>query len=134
EPLHSIQSTFWGTNFLSWIEDDAALADGGIVDQLKAYNMKLLRYPGGTVADNFHWETNTLDNINLHPFEEGEYTTDFDEFMQVCQQVGAEPSVVVNTESWVVKDSIAAGAHEAANWLRYSKEQGYEVNYWEIGN
>lgn len=134
QKIHPIQPFFWGTNFLFWIEDDTALAERAVEARLKEINIKLLRYPGGTVADNFHWKTNLLDNVHMFPFQEGESESDFDEFMQVCRRLGAEPSVVVNTESWAVKNDLPGGAHEAAEWLRYCKKRGYKVKFWEIGN
>ncbi|MEX2336768.1 MAG: hypothetical protein WD555_05815 [Fulvivirga sp.] len=134
EEIHPVRDNFWGTNLLFWMDDDASLAKNEIEGGLKEIKIKLLRYPGGTVADNFHWKTNTLENTNMFPFEDGEAQTDFDEFIQICRNVGAEPSVVVNTESWAVKGDITGGAHEAANWLRYCKEKGYKVKIWEIGN
>lgn len=132
--LHSIHPNFWGTNILFWIDDDSSLADGNIASKIKNAGIKLLRYPGGTVADNFHWETNTLDNVNMFPYEDGKSKTDFDEFIRLCRTTGAAPSCVLNTESWVVKNDIPGGAHEAANWLRYCKKKGYNVKFWEIGN
>lgn len=132
--LHRVNPSFWGTNFLYWIDDDASLANGKIVSHLNRANIKLLRYPGGTIADNFHWKSSTLDNINMFPYESGAAETDFDEFMAACRKIGAEPSCVLNTETWFVKKDIAGGAHEAANWLRYCRSKGYKVKYWEIGN
>ncbi len=132
--IHKISPHFWGTNFLYWIDDDASLADGTLVSRIKEGGIKLLRYPGGTVADNFHWKTGRLDNVNMFPYESGDAETDFDEFMKVCRQTGAEPMCVLNTESWAVRNDIAGGAHEAAEWLRYCKTKGYNVRYWEIGN
>ena len=129
-----VSPLFWGTNFLFWIEDDAALADGSIVKSLKELPCTMLRYPGGTVADNFHWRTNTLDNTAMFPYEEGGTESDFDEFMAFCGRVGAEPLLVVNTQSWYLKRDIEGGAREASEWVRYCKEKGYKVKYWEIGN
>src|SRR5690606_15831801 len=83
--IHPIHPLFWGTNLLYWVDDDAALANGEIAGGLKEVNMKLLRYPGGTVADNFHWATNTLANENMYPYEGGPEETDFDEFMKLCR-------------------------------------------------
>lgn len=132
--IHQIDPNFWGANFLYWIEDDSALADGKILNDLKKANVKLLRYPGGTVADNFHWRTATLDNTNMFPYESGAAETDFDEFMAACKKVGADASCVLNVESWFARNDVAGGAHEAAEWLRYCKRKGYKVKYWEIGN
>ncbi|MFT4094183.1 MAG: hypothetical protein QM640_11135 [Niabella sp.] len=134
QPMHQVNPGFWGTNFLYWIDDDASLDRGTLVSRIKEGGIRLLRYPGGTVADNFHWKSSTLDNVNMFPYESGTAETDFDEFMEVCRQTGAEPMCVLNTESWAVRNDIAGGAHEAAEWLRYCKKKGYPVRYWEIGN
>lgn len=134
EKTAKISPLFWGTNFLFWIEDDKALADGQIVKMLKDMECPVLRYPGGTVADNFHWKTGRLDNTSLFPYESGEEETDFDEFMVACKKIGAEPLLVVNTQSWFLKRDIEGGAKDAADWVRYCKEKGYKVKYWEIGN
>lgn len=134
EVLAPVNRLFWGTNFLFWVEDDEALADGRIERSMKNLPVRILRYPGGTVADNFHWKTNMLDNRNMFPYEEGPEQSDFDEFMAFCDRVGAEPMLVVNTQSWFLKDDIEGGAREAADWVRYCKDKGYNVRYWEIGN
>ena len=128
EPIAGVSDLFWGTNFLFWIEDDASLSDGKIEAAMKDLPIRLLRYPGGTVADNFHWKTNLLDNHFMFPYEEGPDESDFDEFMSFCSKVGAEPMLVVNTQSWALKDDIEGGAEEAAEWVRYCKEKGYHVD------
>lgn len=104
--LAPVSEDFWGTNFLYWIEDDASLADGKLARLLKENNCPVLRYPGGTVADNFHWKTATLDNTYMFPYESGEEESDFEEFMSFCAEVGAEPMLVVNTQSWFLKGKI----------------------------
>jgi hypothetical protein len=129
-----VNPLFWGTNFLFWIEDDAALVDNKIENSLKNMPCTILRYPGGTVADNFHWKTNTLVNTNRFPYESGAAESDFDEFMAFCARTNAEPIVVVNTESWQIAQDLDSGVQEAADWVQYCKDKGYEVKYWEIGN
>ncbi len=134
EVIGTVSPLMWGTNFLFWVEDDEALQDGVIETKLKEIPCKFLRYPGGTVADNFHWKTNLLDNNNRFPYEEGETETDFDEFMAFCSRIGAEAILVVNTESWFIRQDVEGGAREAADWVKYCKTKGYKVRYWEIGN
>lgn len=128
--------SLWGTNFLFWIDNDAAVASGEAVERLKELSIGLLRFPGGTVAQNYDWRTNTLINPARWPQNgDGAVATDTDEFIAVCREVGAEPVLVVNTEAWVLKGDVAAGAREAAEWVRYcNSEKGYGVKYWEIGN
>jgi hypothetical protein len=134
QKIHEIKPEFWGTNFLYWIDDDSAMANGKVVDQIRKASIKVLRYPGGTIADNFHWKTSTLDNLNMFPFQSGADETNFDEFMAQCKLAGAESELVLNTETWAVRNDLSGGAHEAADWLRYCKRKGYKVRYVEIGN
>jgi len=134
EALAPISKDFWGTNFLYWIEDDESLANDKLAGLLKAMPCTILRYPGGTIADNFHWKTATLDNVNMFPYESGEAESSFEEFMTFCKKVGAEPMLVVNTQSWFLKGKVEEGAQYAADWVKYCREKGYKVRYWEIGN
>lgn len=129
-----INPLFWGTNFLFWVEDDAALQDKIIETSLKNMPCTVLRYPGGTVADNFHWKTNMLGNKYLYPYEQGDSETNFDEFYAFCTRIGAEPVLVVNTDSWCINQNIDGGVKEAADWVQYCKDKGYKAKYWEIGN
>jgi len=132
--IGKVNPLFWGTNFLFWIEDDEALVDKKIENSLINMPCTILRYPGGTVADNFHWKTNLLDNKFRFPNEEGQTESDFDEFMAFCKRVNAEPILVVNTESWWIHRDIDNGVKEAADWVKYCLEKRYNVKYWEIGN
>jgi len=135
--LGKVNPLFFGANFLYWLENKKELADGKIEARVKDLPITLLRYPGGTVADNFHWATTTLDNPTRFPYTRPADVPDmstFDDFMAFCARAGAEPMLVVNTESWVLRDDIAGGIKEAADWVRYCKTKNYKVKYWEIGN
>ena len=52
--IYPIHRDFWGTNFLNWVDDDAALSNGRIANYLEDLKIGVLRFPGGTVADNYH--------------------------------------------------------------------------------
>ena len=133
--IGSVNPLFFGVNALFWIEDDAARADGKIGKYLKEMPCRLMRYPGGEVADNFHWRTNLLDSNRDFPKEEGPDELEFDEFMAWLAEIGAEPILVVNLESGFLRGDVEAGVREAAEWVRYANvEKGYGVRYWEIGN
>lgn len=130
-----VNPLFFGVNALFWIEDDDARADGKIGKYLKEMPCRMLRYPGGEVADNFHWKTNLLDSNKDFPKEEGPGELEFDEFMVWCREIGAEPILVVNLESGFLHGDVEAAVREAADWVRYTNiERGYSVKYWEIGN
>jgi alpha-L-arabinofuranosidase len=67
---------------------------------------------------------------------------DFDEFMGVCREVGAEPYVVTAYEAcrWPPMPgwkppSLEQLLSTASAWVRYAnKTRSYGVRYWEIGN
>lgn len=132
--LREINPLFFGSNMLFMIDDDRALADGKIARSLRQVPVRLLRYPGGDVADNYHWKTGTLDDPQHFPYRAGPQTTDTDEFMAFCRQVGAEPIFVADLESGFVHHDLDAAAREAADWVAYCKRKNYHVKYWEIGN
>lgn len=130
-----IDPRFFGVNALFWIEDDASRADGKITAALKGMPCGLMRFPGGEVADNFHWRSNTLDNTKDFPFEEGPNELDFDEFIAWRKEIGAEAICVINLETGFLRGDLDAGIREAADWVRYSNvEKKCAIRYWEIGN
>ena len=133
--LRDIDPKFFGVNSLFWIDDDKARTDGKIAKHLRELPCGFLRFPGGEVADNYHWKTNTLDSTKDFPFKDGPTTLDCDEFIVWCRAIGAEPVFVVNLESAFLKNDLRRGAREAADWVRYAnRELGYNVKYWEVGN
>ncbi|OPZ22964.1 MAG: Intracellular exo-alpha-(1-_5)-L-arabinofuranosidase [candidate division BRC1 bacterium ADurb.BinA364] len=135
KPGREINPLFFGANALFMVEDDQARADPKLERLLREMPIKLLRYPGGEMADNFHWKTNLLNDNTKFPFREGPDTTDTDEFMAWSRSLGAEPIFVANLESGYINGDLDAAIREAADWVRYCNiEKGYGVKYWEIGN
>ncbi|NJK92824.1 MAG: hypothetical protein HC904_13975 [Blastochloris sp.] len=127
--------------------------------------VRWLRYPGGNKSDNYFWAsppkfTQTLPQTALWglwdwPSMETEQlmktdrrffkspVLDFDQFMDRCREVGAEPILVVNHDS-VAPSGQSPGKYQtqplsvllehARSWVAYSRKRGYQVRYWEIGN
>jgi hypothetical protein len=119
QSLGTFPATEVGANQAVW---DSYLSDATTGTLMAGANVKYLRYPGGSYADIFHWQTNTADG--------GGYVaanTDFDHFMTVTKGAGAQAIVTANYGSGT--------ATEAASWVRYANvTKGYGVKYWEIGN
>ena len=130
-------------------------------EALKELNMKYLRYPGGWKSDILFWSKPpyqkadpvlvykgpkswpTSDTSLVNP--DGSWRIDpydFDEFIQTCQEIQAEPVVVVcyNSCRWPLLKGYQRPTKEqvienAVSWVRYANiEKGYDVKYWEIGN
>jgi len=128
---------------------DGVRAD--VLDKVKALATAFIRWPGGNVAQDYHWQWGIGPRderptwINLSWKNEPE-PSDFgtDELIRMARTVGAEPSMTVNVEGR------GATADEAAAWVEYCNgpatskygamrarnghPEPYRVKYWEIGN
>jgi alpha-N-arabinofuranosidase len=118
--------------------DDLLTKEGAFVpamlERVRALAPTVLRYPGGTYSDVFHWEAAT----NEHVFNRQVQPTLMDtrRFLELCELVGAEPLITVNV--------VTGTAQEAARWVAFtngkttvSRLSGRplpRVRYWEIGN
>jgi hypothetical protein len=109
---------------------------------LRGAGVQVLRYPGGSTSDNYHWLSNTPDD----PTQGGTVpSAHFDAFMSVVKASRAQAMVTVNYGSGT--------AEEAADWVRYANRGGrhysgpvptysgasstghnYGITYWEVGN
>ncbi|MFD1547159.1 cellulose binding domain-containing protein [Nonomuraea guangzhouensis] len=116
--LATVPETGIGTNHAIW---DTNLGTDATADLLKDAGVKLLRYPGGSYSDIYHWVDHTAPGGYVAP------NTDFDTFMRGVRRTGAQPMVTANYGTGT--------AEEAAAWVRSANvTKGYGVKYWEIGN
>ncbi|MEY4427532.1 MAG: hypothetical protein RLZZ182_221 [Pseudomonadota bacterium] len=101
-----------------------------------------LRYPGGLQSDTYHWklgmgllgERGLNEHANARRFQPTLVGTQ--EFLELCEQLGAQPLITVNLAS--------GSAAEAADWVRAVNVTGLtsrrtgqrlpRVPLWELGN
>ena len=118
QSLATVSSGLVGANVAIW---DGLLADSQTSTLLRNASASFVRYPGGSYADIYHWQTNTAPGGYVAP------NTDFDHYMSMVNSTGAQPIVIANYGSGTPQ--------EAADWVRYANvTKGYGVKYWEIGN
>ncbi|WP_067139603.1 cellulose binding domain-containing protein [Microtetraspora malaysiensis] len=116
--LSAVPETGIGANHAIW---DSRLGTDETADLLKDAGVKLLRYPGGSYSDIYHWADHTAPGGYVAP------GTDFDTFMSGARRTGAQAMVTANYGTGT--------AEEAAAWVRSANvTKGYGVKYWEIGN
>jgi alpha-N-arabinofuranosidase len=145
------QGTVWidQVSLMPGDAQDGIRAD--VFDRVKALHPAFIRWPGGNVAQDYHWSWGvgprdarpSWINLSWHnELESGDLGTG--EFIRFARAVGAEPSITVNVEGR------GATVEEAAAWVEYcngpsSSTNGakrtadghpepYRVKYWEIGN
>ena len=123
---------------------------------MKDMGVKYIRFPYGHLADNYLWDAdgdwgNTL-TPKVASFSRapagwdwavdqatGEFINamDFDEFIAICNEVDAEPMVVVNILSYKYPNGPAYEQlkESAVEWVRYANiTKGYNVKRWALGN
>ncbi|MDM7854715.1 cellulose binding domain-containing protein [Cellulomonas alba] len=107
-----------GVNHAVW---DTDLGTDTVADLLHDAGTQIMRYPGGSYSDIYHWKDNTAPGGYVAP------DTDFDHFMAGVHRAGAQAMVIANYGTGTPQ--------EAADWVRYANVEKQDgVRYWEIGN
>lgn len=107
----SVDDRMFGLNTASW---DARLTSPDTAGTLNALGARSLRFPGGSTADDFHWNTEASRSA-------------FDTFARLVNGLHASGMVTVNYGTGT--------AREAADWVRYANLTHHDgIRYWEIGN
>ena len=107
----TIPNEAFGVNTAVW---NGHLRDAEATNRLKAVGATVLRFPGGSTSDVYHWQTHT--GVN------GQYVdpnNNFDAFMQVANNVGAQAMITANYGTGTPE--------EAAAWVEYAKNKGYKA-------
>jgi len=105
-----------GVNTAAW---DTNFTDPAIASDLSAAHIGLIRYPGGSWADQYLWQPNTV-NGSTQPVDFAQYSS------QVDAIIGGQKLVTINYGSDTPQ--------HAAAWVSQSTTSGEGVNLWEIGN
>lgn len=99
---------------------------------MQSMGLKLIRWPGGSESDAYHWENGGSLCANGGGYIANGST--FDNFMQDdVIPAGFDVAVTVDYGS---NAACTAGGDpsEAAAWVAYAKSKGYNVKYWTVGN
>jgi hypothetical protein len=119
EGLGTVPGTAYGANQAVW---DGNMNTQASADLLSQAHVGMMRYPGGSYGDGYHWQTNTVTGGGF--VAPG---TDFDSFMGTVKAAGSQAILIANYGT--------STAQDAADWVRYANvTKGYHDQYWEIGN
>ena len=117
-PIRRVDARTFGLNTAIW---DGVLATPTTVGLLKEIDIQALRFPGGSLSNEYHWQTNMSEGKTF------QWATPFDAFAGTATATHAQVFISVNYGTGTPE--------EAADWVRHSNvEKGYGFKYWEIGN
>jgi alpha-N-arabinofuranosidase len=118
EKIRKVDRRLFGLNAAVW---DAAYASPNTQALLSELNNQALRFPGGSLSDVYHWQTNMSEGQSF------EWATSYDEFIQIAAATRAAVYITVNYGTGTPE--------EAAAWVHYAnKVKRNNVRYWEVGN
>jgi alpha-N-arabinofuranosidase len=116
--VRTVDSRLFGVNAAVW---DGAVNTPATISLLNAIDNRVMRFPGGSLSDDYHWKTNTTDSNTWT------WATSFDAFANVARSANAQVFITANYGNGT--------SQEAADWVTYSNvTKGYGFKYWEIGN
>jgi alpha-N-arabinofuranosidase len=121
-----------------------------IIEALKELQIPNLRWPGGCFADSYHWkeaigprdQRKPIENVSWgNVREDNSFGTH--EFLDLCEEIGAEPYLAVNMNSGSVQEAVDWEQYvNNANGSSYltdlraknGRDRPWHVRYWGIGN
>ncbi len=121
-----------------------------VIKALQDLHIPNLRWPGGCFADTYHWKDAIGPKSERKPIENmswGNYREDnsfgTNEFLNLCELLGAEPYLAVNMNSGTVQEAVEwvqyANHPNETSYLtdlrkKYGRNEPWKVKYWGVGN
>jgi hypothetical protein len=116
--VRTVDARLFGLNTAIW---DSYLDSAGTVFALRELDAQALRFPGGSLSDEYHWMSNTIGTNGRR------CPTSFSNFVHVATNINAQVFITVNYGS--------GSPEEAAAWVRQANiTNRCGFKYWEIGN
>lgn len=139
--MHRVSDLLLGFNVVYPHEKDQIWEDGKIAGFLKDVQARLIRYPGGTVASFYHWNTlsgngwvDSFDPENKLVNQSATEFMDVDEYMALIRKTGATPLIGINMSSAWRWNRTEEGIAEALALMKYCRNKNFDVKYWYLDN
>ena len=118
QTLRAADARWFGLNTAIW---DGNFDTTSTSNALRELGTSILRFPGGSLSDDYHWATATRNDG--YPWD----PTKFINFVHVATNAGAQAMITVNYGTGTT--------NEAAAWVRHANVTNHlAFKYWEVGN
>ncbi len=139
QTLHRVNRLLLGTN-IQWVDNGDNFVEPGtnrfnqpLIEKVKALNPALLRFPGGSLSDAYHWKdavgplASRKEGLHIFSGQKQKSLFGTDEFLALCR--------ILKTEAIITVNPISGTKEEAAEWVSYcNTKNNPKVTYWQIGN
>jgi hypothetical protein len=121
----AISQDVLGANLPAWTDNTSSY----MAPAMKTAGLHLVRWPGGSLADEFHWNSATVCNGGY-----ADSNSTFAAMMtNVAQPANLDVAITLNYGSNAACTG-GGSATEAASWVTNAKTNNYNVKYWTVGN
>jgi alpha-L-arabinofuranosidase len=103
QPVRAVDARWFAVNTAIW---DSNFDTPATISLLQEMDARLLRFPGGSLSDEYHWVTDTKTTNTWR------WVTSFANFIHVATNVGAQAVITVNYGT--------GSTNEAAAWVAYA--------------
>jgi hypothetical protein len=140
--IATISSRQLGTNLGTWGAD---VTDPNTLADVQKTGAKLVRWPGGTSADTYHWQNNSTCDVSDYNTTPWTYASSgagnswlpqntFDNFVNdIIVPGNLEMALTVNFGTNKACNG-PGDPTEAAAWVAYVRSHGWSARYWTVGN
>ena len=95
---------------------------------------RLLRFPGGNLANSFCWETLRASDKDLQKWDDWSWGTGVEPYLAFLGSVGGEPLYSLNPFDHVIDGRSHRALDEARALVRLFVSRGYAGAFYEVGN
>lgn len=122
-----VGADLYGASLDTWYDFRQHFVD----PSLRSTGIHLLRFPGGSESDAYHWENGGALCANMGYIAPG---STFDHFMSsVAARIGSDVAITLDYGSNRACDG-GGDPSEAGAWVAHAKQHGYRVAFWTVGN
>jgi hypothetical protein len=120
QSVRTVDSRLFGVNAAVW-DDNFDMPQS--VALLAEIGTRIVRLPGGSLSDEYHWMSNTTLSNSW------QWATSFANFVHVITNAS------VNAQAIITVNYGTGTTNEAASWVRHANVTNhFNFKYWEIGN
>ena len=160
--LRTLPRTLFGNNTAVW--SGSNLLSDTTYQRLKTAGVSILRFPGGSTSDEYHWDGQYPPYAQSKNWQNmsAAWAVSTAQYMKLVQKLGSIPVITANYaystyDTTVTDGNVQNAANLAANWVEYcnapndgsnpnggtdwaakraadGSAEPFKVAYWEIGN